>query len=293
MNASNRNSFLGFTLLVIIFQRYYLQRKGLRIGWTSQQINLLIRFSGSLCYFLTGMHYGWTIPILPLLMQPGSTIPLTADERSWMVSMTPLVTCLSSLVTGGIANFLGRKATLMLTTLPYIASWLVILLTRSSTALFVARCISAAGCGMSGVVAFLYLCEIVNSQNRGTVMMMAAVFYDAAMIFMVILGTYLPYESVALIGLVITAMTLVLSFCVPETPYFSLLKKKHDEAAKTLTQLRTLNSEDDIKKELDDMEDFVERCSRGSIKHLFTSAVINYSLLVKFGFGGHKLLNID
>lgn len=51
-------------------------------------INFAVNIIASLLSFSVNVAYGWTSPMLPLLMHPDkSPIPITSDEGSWIVAI--------------------------------------------------------------------------------------------------------------------------------------------------------------------------------------------------------------
>ena len=62
---------------------------------------------------------GWSSPALPHLQATG----VSQTHISWIVSLAPLGALLGALPAGHIANYIGRKTSLLYLTVPYLIGW--------------------------------------------------------------------------------------------------------------------------------------------------------------------------
>lgn len=72
-----------------------------------------------------------------------------------------------SLVPFVLMDSIGRKGTLLFTTVPKIAAWIFIGLATSVPLLFVGRVLAGIGCGVTYAVMPMYLGEISSKRTRG------------------------------------------------------------------------------------------------------------------------------
>ncbi len=117
---------------------------------------------------LGGLLYGIDVGIiggaLPYLE---ATSGLTAAELSVIVAAVLLGSVLSTLFSGLLADWLGRKPLIILSGLTFVLSIPVIALSRGYGPLFFGRLLQGVSAGMIGVVVPLYLAECLAAKNRG------------------------------------------------------------------------------------------------------------------------------
>jgi SP family facilitated glucose transporter-like MFS transporter 8 len=68
--------------------------------------------------------------MLPKLQAADSPIPVTRDQGSWIVSLLGVGGILAPIPTGHLVNKIGRKTMLLLSALPFIVSWLLMIFAR-------------------------------------------------------------------------------------------------------------------------------------------------------------------
>ena len=143
----------------------------LRIGTT--------RFSGAryLSYLLFiaglgGLLYGIDVGIiagaLPYLESTASTLwHLSAQQLSFVVAAVLLGSVLSSLFAGALAEWLGRKSTMVLAGLLFALSIPIIATADGYMPLLLGRILQGVSGGLIGVVVPLYLAECLDAEHRG------------------------------------------------------------------------------------------------------------------------------
>lgn len=124
--------------------------------------------SGTLITLTAGTVLGWTSPTLPNLLAPDSHIPITADDSSWIASITILVSIISVLPAAYISDRFGRKRTLLSASIPYAVGWIMIIFASTKEELYISRAISGLGHGIVYTVMPMYLGEIASDQIRGS-----------------------------------------------------------------------------------------------------------------------------
>lgn len=73
-----------------------------------------------------GSYFGWSSPSLSLLLQDDSPIQLTIQQAAWVSSTFILGSAVGSMLCTFIINVIGRKTTLVLTTIPGLIGWMII-----------------------------------------------------------------------------------------------------------------------------------------------------------------------
>lgn len=113
-----------------------------------------------------GFHEGWSTPTIPKF-NGEDPLSVTSDEIAWMVNLMYVGVGIGSLIPFILMNNIGRKGTLLVTTMPKIASWLFIGLSTSARYIFVGRVLAGIGCGVTYAVMPMYLGEISSKRTRG------------------------------------------------------------------------------------------------------------------------------
>lgn len=130
--------------------------------WTTYTL-LLLFIAG-----MGGFLYGYDIGIIgAALLYLGKTIDLTLREESLVVAAVLGGGMFSSLIAGGLADFIGRKKVMILSGILFVASVWLIVVAQSFVPLFLGRGLQGLSAGMIAVVIPLYLAESLPAAIRG------------------------------------------------------------------------------------------------------------------------------
>lgn len=127
----------------------------------------LVLVAATIGPFAVGTVLAWTSPVLPMLQAPGSRIPITSDEGSWVGSLIAIGAIIGSIPAGKGADIFGRKPTIAALAVPFIISWAMIYFASSVWELYVARLIAGAVIGGVTATVPMYIGEIAESSIRG------------------------------------------------------------------------------------------------------------------------------
>ncbi len=122
---------------------------------------LLVAGLGGLLYGIDVGIIGGALPYLE------ATSRLTAAELSVIVAAVLLGSVFSTLFAGLLADWLGRKPLMVLSSLTFVLSIPVIALSQGYGPLFLGRLLQGISGGLIGVVVPLYLAECLRASNRG------------------------------------------------------------------------------------------------------------------------------
>lgn len=224
---------------------------------------------------------GWPSPSIPQLLSDNTTIPITRDEASWLVSiflvgmftapipaayiMDRFESTLYKLQHIPHDSFLinccrfGRKPVFLLAAIPSIVGWLLIALANSFAMLLSARLLIGFCLGLMYVAMPIYFAEIASTKIRGSVSMLVTVSIRCGILFAYVVGQYLSISLVAWTALVFPFAFLLLFMRCPESPYYLLDAQDPTAAHHSLVQLR---GHADVQSELDQMQIVVDSNQR-------------------------------
>ena len=136
------------------------------------------------------------------------------------------------------ADKIGRKVTLLVTTILYLSTSVVLVLANSVWVFCVVRAIIGIAIGLSVTVTPLYLGEISQATTRGAANTIMYMLQLVGFLFINFAGARLSIKvtSWILVGLSLTM--LVACMCLPESPYYLILVKKDDESKAALRKLQ-------------------------------------------------------
>ncbi|CAH0545997.1 unnamed protein product [Brassicogethes aeneus] len=239
-------------------------------------------FTANLGIICSEMHYGWPSPSLPILINGNYTFQITSEEGSW-IAVIPLIGAIfGAFVTGLVVDHLGRKKMVIFSSFPFVVSWLMIGLAKSSTLLYVGRFIAGATDGMSFTAVPMYLGEISEPRIRGLLASVCPVSIVLGLLLINVLGSYLPIDTTAYIATIIPILLFLLFIWMPESPYFHLIKGNKEAAKKSLVKFRGTTNVDE---ELDRMALGVKEQNEntGKFFDLFTVKCNRKALFIAFG----------
>ncbi|OWR44136.1 hypothetical protein KGM_201924 [Danaus plexippus plexippus] len=211
-------------------------------------------FSATLITAAAGTTVGWTSPTLPLLRRDDSPIKTSADESSWIASLMILSSALSPIPAAYLADRIGRKRTLLLSAIPYIIGWILVMLAKNVGTIYASRLISGIGYGIAYTTAPMYLGEIATNEVRGAMATLITVMSKLGILSQYCIGPYVSMLGLASFNIAVPILFVVTFTAMPESPYYFIKTGDTNRAEKSLKNLRGRNY---ISEELDSMSHLV------------------------------------
>ncbi|XP_078737600.1 solute carrier family 2, facilitated glucose transporter member 8 isoform X3 [Lampetra fluviatilis] len=188
-----------------------------------------------------GLTLGYSSPAIPdLERSPEAQLRLSPAQVSWFGSLVTIGAVLAGPLAGLLVERLGRKPTLMLSAVPFVVGWLLLVTAQSPAALYAGRTLTGLAGGTASLVVPVYISEVSHPAVRGAL--------GSCMQLMVVLGIFTAYAAGLILGwrwLAVlcavppTLMLLLLVAVVPESPRFLLSRpRRRAEAVAALTVLR-------------------------------------------------------
>ncbi|XP_059612694.1 uncharacterized protein LOC132259159 [Phlebotomus argentipes] len=213
--------------------------------------------------------YGWTSPTLPKLTAEDSPIPTTADQSSWIVAFLSIGGVIGPIISFLIVDRIGRKITLLSATFPVIIGIILVLVANSPEVLYASRLFCGTTYGMAYAAMPMYLGEISSDKIRGSIGTLLTVMAKFGILYAYAIGPYVSISLLAWILMILPVLFVATFIWLPESPYFLLLKDRHEAAEKSL---RWLRKSEDVSEELKRMDGAVKKAkeNRGTVRELFT-----------------------
>jgi sugar porter (SP) family MFS transporter len=209
----------------------------------SKEKNSLFAFIVVFFAGLGGFLFGYFTSIISgalIFLQEEFSLTTWQDELA--VGIILIGALFGALLAGTMADFFGRKITIIVTTVLFILGTALIIGTHSFDIFLLGRFITGIAVGIISLTAPLYLAEIAPSHRRG-----AFVAVNQLSITIGILVGYLINYAFSTsgqwrwmfgLGLIPAAIKLVGMFFVPESPAWLITKGKSDKAMSVLEKIR-------------------------------------------------------
>ncbi|XP_033218263.1 facilitated trehalose transporter Tret1-like [Belonocnema kinseyi] len=173
---------------------------------------------------LTSIGYGtaltWTSPAIPYLRSINSTLPVTTEQSDRISSLITIGYIIGYILNPFIIEKLGRKRTLMLYSIPQIISWVLIIIAKNHTTIYIARLLGGIGYGGAICALTIYLSEVGSPKIRGIFIVFMNLSMGLGFFLVMFLGAFVSYYCMNLVLLSIPAIFVATFSFVPDSPHF-------------------------------------------------------------------------
>ncbi|CAN1234095.1 Sugar transporter ERD6-like 7 [Linum perenne] len=219
-------------------------------------------------------------------------LSLSLAEYSVFGSILTFGAMIGAVTSGPLADLLGRKGAMRLSSAFCVAGWLAIYFAQGAVALDIGRLATGYGMGVFSYVVPVFISEIAPKNLRGALATLNQVMICGGVSASFIIGTFLTWRALALTGLVPCAILLVGLMFMPESPRW--LAKTGNEKDFEVALQRLRGKDADISKEADEIKEYIEtldRLPKVKLMDLFNrryikSVIIGVGLMVFQQFGG-------
>ncbi|CAL5193593.1 unnamed protein product [Lathyrus oleraceus] len=219
-------------------------------------------------------------------------LSLSLAEYSLFGSILTFGAMIGAITSGPIADFVGRKGAMRVSSAFCIAGWLVIYFSKGPVPLDIGRLATGYGMGVFSFVVPVFVAEIAPKELRGALTTLNQFMIVTAVSVSFIIGTVLSWRDLAIIGMIPTAVLLLGLFFIPESPRWLA---KRGRAKDFVAALQILRGKDaDISQEAKEIQDYItslELLAKPKMLDLFQrrylrSLTIGIGLMVCQQFGG-------
>ncbi|XP_054005535.1 facilitated trehalose transporter Tret1-like [Hylaeus anthracinus] len=185
-----------------------------------------------------GSTLGFSTILIPELKREDSEIPVTREELTWISSLNLFLVPIGCFVSGPVSQFLGRKRTMMLITVPFVIAWIIFHYATNAGMLFIALAITGLTGGLLEAPVMTYVAEVTQPHLRGMLSATSSMSIILGIFTQMVGGKLTNWRTVALINLTYPLVCFFALCMVPESPYWLAAKGRLKEAEDALSWLR-------------------------------------------------------
>ncbi|KAJ9580108.1 hypothetical protein L9F63_004250, partial [Diploptera punctata] len=195
---------------------------------------ILAALAVSLGPFAAGLGKGYSSPAVDSLKEQQHRFPaaiantssgvftVSEQQASWVASLSLLGAFFGGML-GGLAMRFGRKRILLMTSLPFSASWLMTVFASSVEMMFATAFVGGFCCAIVLVVTQVYISEIAVPDIRGCLSAVLKIVGHIGMLISFAVGAYLDWRQLAMVVAIAPIMLFATVLYIPETPSYLVL----------------------------------------------------------------------
>lgn len=215
------------------------------------------------------MLLSWTSPSIPQLQNEDSKVLITNAEGAWLASTHGIGAILGSFVGASLVDRLGRKFCILIASPLYFTCWMAIFFADNFATLACSRVLAGFTDGFVFLAVPFYICEIADPNIRGFLAANISLMTVFGYMLINILGSYFDIATTAIISSTIPVIHFVIFYWMPESPYYSILRNKKEDAKKSFLAFKGIKDVDErFEKLVEVVKD--EVANRGKFWQLFT-----------------------
>uniref|UniRef100_A0A2N9HXH7 Major facilitator superfamily (MFS) profile domain-containing protein n=1 Tax=Fagus sylvatica TaxID=28930 RepID=A0A2N9HXH7_FAGSY len=175
-------------------------------------LSTMVALCGSMC---TGCASGYSSPAESGIMED---LGLSVSAYSFFGSVLTIGGVIGGLISGKIADLIGRRGAMWISELFSFAGWLAISFAKNAWLLDLGRLSMGIGVGILCYVVPVYIAEITPKNLRGLFTSANQLMICSGLSLMYFVGNAVTWRTLALIGAIPSLLHVVGLFFVPESP---------------------------------------------------------------------------
>ncbi|XP_077525070.1 solute carrier family 2, facilitated glucose transporter member 8-like [Amblyomma americanum] len=191
-------------------------------------VAVAITYMASLSF---GFSLAYSSPALPNIRK---VMTFSESDSGWFGSLVTLGAVIGGLTGGRHLSMIGRRGTLIASSVWFMVGWLCLVAGSPKAALFAGRVLTGVGTGMVALAVTVFISEISPAELRGLLNTGANLVLCSGILVVFILGKFLNFWMLAVCCLLPSACTSVSLFWCHESPRWLLKNGHRDRAAAAL-----------------------------------------------------------
>lgn len=185
-----------------------------------------------------GSVLGWTSPTQNEFESGKYGFDVSAEQFSWVGSITNIGAALSCIPIGFLCQMFGRKLSMLSMVVPFLLGWALTIWAGSVGTLIAGRFFLGIASGAFCVAAPMYTGEIASKQIRGILGSFFQLMITIGILFVYAVGYGADAFLLSIICGAIPIIFAVVFFFMPESPLYLVSKGQNEKAVDSIKWLR-------------------------------------------------------